>query len=270
MQYARLEPDLDLAYRISGPEHTGDPLMFLAPLARDHAALTPLVAALANKRRCIEMDYRGTGLSSEPLGSYTCALLARDAAALLTYLDIPAVHVVGVSMGAAVALELALQEPGSVASLVLVTPWATTDDALRRVFAGLRNEATGGSTRRLERRVADLVFSESFLRANAWLAPEIEEMLSSPSYPSRRAIVAHLDAAIAHDVGSRLGQIRCAALVIAGNDDTFFPPPHAHEVHDRIAGCRLSMLEGEGSSHGLTVERSSDVIRTMEDFLRTL
>ena len=270
MQHTRVEPDLDLAYRISGPERAGDPLMFLAPLARDHSALASLVAPFANERRCIEFDYRGTGFSSEPPGSYACDLLARDAEALLTHLDIPSVHVIGVSMGAAVGLELALHKPDVVTSLVLVTPWATTDDALRQVFSGLRNEAATGSIRRLERRVADLVFSDSFLRAKAGLAPEIDEMLSSPSYPSRRAIVAHFEAAIAHDVRNRLDEVRCASLVIAGEDDTFIPPSYAREIHGRIAGCRLSMLVGEGSSHGLTVERPTEVIRTTRDFLRSL
>jgi 3-oxoadipate enol-lactonase len=267
MRAARVRPDVELAYRVSGQERVGTPLMFLAPLARDHSVLDTFVAEFETSRRCLWFDYRGTGASSDPPGPYSVAVLAEDSARLLVHIESGGAHVIGISMGAAVALELALHAPRLVESLVLVTPWAATDDALRRVFIGLASESATGQLEQLERRIGDLVFSESSLQANQ---EDIARLVASCSYPSRQAMIAHFEAAIGHDVRHRLDAVNCPTLVIAGEKDTFIPSVYASEVRDGIAGCRYVLIAGAGSSHGLTVERTTDVVGHIEEFLSNL
>src|SRR5215204_6770096 len=80
---------------------------------------------LADGRRyVIRYDHRDTGRSVtyEPgHPGYTGADLIADAAGVLDAYGIPAAHVVGVSAGGAFAQLLALDDPGRVRSLVLIS-----------------------------------------------------------------------------------------------------------------------------------------------------
>ncbi len=73
--------------------------------------------SLSARHRAIRFDLRGYGETPMPDGAFSWTA---DAAALLTELGVERAHVVGVSIGAAVALDLALAHPDLVDRLVLV------------------------------------------------------------------------------------------------------------------------------------------------------
>jgi pimeloyl-ACP methyl ester carboxylesterase len=101
----------------------GEPvLMIHGALVAD--ALAPLLRepALAGRYRLIRYRRRGHG-GSEPLaGAFSLAQQAQDAAALLDALGVRSAHVVGHSAGGAIALQLALDHPRRVHSLVGLEP----------------------------------------------------------------------------------------------------------------------------------------------------
>jgi len=69
--------------------------------------------------RLIVLEHRGTGLSGRGGGPYTITRLAEDAACVLDAEGLLAAHVLGVSMGGMVAMELAATHPARVHGLVL-------------------------------------------------------------------------------------------------------------------------------------------------------
>ncbi len=76
----------------------------------------------------IAPDLRGRGATQGPSANWTVEMLARDVYGLLARLDIEAAHVVGHSLGADVALQLALDHPAQVRSLLLLNPgWVAGD-----------------------------------------------------------------------------------------------------------------------------------------------
>src|SRR5262245_32652967 len=81
-------------------------------------ALLPLTreAALADAYRPIRYRRRGHG-GSHPAGAFSMQQQARDAQALLKHLGVARAHVVGHSLGGAIALQLALEAPSLVHSL---------------------------------------------------------------------------------------------------------------------------------------------------------
>jgi pimeloyl-ACP methyl ester carboxylesterase len=84
------------------------------PLARE-----PM---LAERYRPIRLHRRGHAGSDGFSGLFSIEDQARDVIALLQYLGIRGAHVVGHSYGGALAVQLALDAPAAVHSLVLIEP----------------------------------------------------------------------------------------------------------------------------------------------------
>jgi pimeloyl-ACP methyl ester carboxylesterase len=112
---------VELAYEVVG---SGAPMLLIHG-AHIADALRPLVAEPPLERfRRIRYHRRGLGGSTRPVqtGPTSVAVQAEDAVGLLDHLGVDRVHVVGHSLGGAIALELAAQHPTRVASLVLLEP----------------------------------------------------------------------------------------------------------------------------------------------------
>ena len=111
---------VDLEYEVRG---TGEPVLLIStgPIAD---SFRPLVAegALAESYCLITYHQRGQAGSAPIQGVVTFEQHAADAAALLRRLGISRAHVVGHSTGGVVALQLALDSPELVQSLVLLEP----------------------------------------------------------------------------------------------------------------------------------------------------
>ena len=84
----------------------------------------PIVPDLARSHRVIAADHRGHGASDKPRGSYAISLFCLDWLALMDALKVDRAHLVGLSMGGAIAMRLAVEHPERVSSLVLVDTWA--------------------------------------------------------------------------------------------------------------------------------------------------
>ena len=103
----------------------GEPLLLIQDMSATHLAWgRPFLAELEKSFDCIVFDNRGMGLSGEAELPFTIADLAADAHGLLDALEIESAHVLGISMGGAIAQELALAHPDRVRTLTLGPPSA--------------------------------------------------------------------------------------------------------------------------------------------------
>lgn len=108
-----------------GPGDASSRLLFIHGWQADHRVWDGVIAELSPKYRCVAVDLPGSGASRDAGGPYT---LERFAAALLEVIEehgLAPVVVVGHSMGAKIALQLAADAPDAVTSLVLIAPVPT-------------------------------------------------------------------------------------------------------------------------------------------------
>jgi pimeloyl-ACP methyl ester carboxylesterase len=107
-----------LCYEETG---SGFPVLFVHEFAGDHRSWAPQVAHFGKSHRCITYAARGYPPSDVPanLSAYSQALAVEDAVAVLDAADIPAAHVVGLSMGGFATLHLVLSHPDRVRSAVI-------------------------------------------------------------------------------------------------------------------------------------------------------
>jgi pimeloyl-ACP methyl ester carboxylesterase len=258
-----------LAYELLGPEDA-PPLLLIAPLARDRSAWAAVSEAFAESFRCILFDARGTGASPEaPPGALSMRRFAEDAASVLAATGYQSAHVAGWSMGAAVAMTLAATWPERARSLSLYTPWARTDPDVRMALTALRDLAEHAPDLvPVEAATTWLLLSPKAVATIPGLQQAIVDLVRSDAYPSRDAVIGHIDASLAHDALDLLHTITCPSLVVGGAEDRLIHADMARETSKAIRGCRLVMMEGEGASHGLLLERTSEFLDAAIGFLR--
>jgi pimeloyl-ACP methyl ester carboxylesterase len=116
-----------LEYEVRG---AGEPVLLIHGSHVAHAFLPLMVEpALADRFRLIRYHRRGFAGSARHSGPFSIEQQARDALLPLQQLGVDRCHVVGHSYGAITALQLALDAPHAVQSLVLMEPplWTAAD-----------------------------------------------------------------------------------------------------------------------------------------------
>ncbi len=225
-------------------------------------------------RRCIAPDLLGHAGSDAPPdpGSYALPRQADDLAELLHLLDAVPVSVVGYSMGARLALVLALEHRDLVSSLVLESPSAGIADAASRVER----------TRADERLAADLEREGLEAFAQRWEAQPLfasHAALSSEQRDRLRTerlghdpvgLAASLRGAgqgVMMPLHERLGEITAPTLVIAGALDPA-GLARAGVVAEGIPGARLEIIGRAG--HTPHIETPEVFLRLADGHLRQL
>jgi pimeloyl-ACP methyl ester carboxylesterase len=224
----------------------GDDVLFIAGLADEGACWVDQVAGLSDRYRITTFDNRGVGRSATPDGPFRIADFSADTIALMDALGLERAHVVGSSMGGAIAQELALAEPGRVRSLVLNGTWCRGDRFLHEIFRSWMWAAQKADSIR-----------DFLLAVNLWcFAPRIwnegimDEWLaaaeSSPYAQSVDAFCRSAEALLHHDTADRIATIRAPVLVTVGELDLVLPARFSQEIAERIPGARLLVLPGAG------------------------
>lgn len=245
----------------------GEPLLVVNGTSQSLGFWTDLALAWAGRYRVITYDLRGMGGTERGTGEITVASLAQDARGLLDALEVDRAHVLGYSLGSAVAQELALAVPDRVLSLVLYCTWARTDGFQRAMITGLAHPwRTGDLPAALG--ALGVAFSPQLLDSPDF-GPLLEQLL--PLFPSTeqqiRTCAEQWDADLAHDTLDRLGAVTAPTLVVAGEQDLLTPPWHGKQVAETIPGARHHLFTGPGSSHALGVERAQEFVPLVLAFL---
>lgn len=228
--------DLRVHYHERG---SGEPIVFVHGNWASASWWEPALARLPAGYRGLAYDMRGRGLTAGPDSDYSIGALAGDLAAFLDALAIESAHLVGHSLGSAVVLQLALEQPARARSLLVVAPpWA---DGMPDLPGALERQ------RALK---ADPALFAQALKAIAPSAPDdaFWRQLVAEGHQQRLAAVeANLPALCGWQPGDRLRQIVAPTLVLAGEHDILI----TEAVSARVAqarGCRRVVLPGVGHS----------------------
>ena len=259
MPIVELSTGVSLNYELHG---TGEPVLLIMGTGADNTLWAPTIGAFTDAFQVITYDNRGTGQSSCPPEpeSYSMAILAADAVALLDVLEIERAHISGLSLGSAVAQEIALNAPSRVASMQLHCTWGRTDAWLARLFEGMAYPVRHDDMEAFIRQAFMWVLSPAYLaeRPDEVAAIERGYLLENPHPPTKEGLLGHLHADLTHDTLDRLAQIDTPMLISSGEMDIQVPARYGRAVSEKIAGSTMHVFEGPYSSHMAFTEMAEE------------
>ncbi len=164
--------------------------------------------------------------------------------------------IAGHSLGGAIALMWGLTVPEEVGALILIGTGARFRVA-PEVLAMVRADYKRG--------LAELI--------GWWFAAGTSARLKEKSHVLLRAVapevlVAELEAAQVFDVTRDVGRIAVPVLVICGAEDRVTPPSSSRELHERIPGSELVIVERAG--HMVMLEQPMATNAAIRAFLQRL
>lgn len=242
---------IELYYEVHGQ---GAPVLLIAGFSADHHMYIPQLPSLAERFQCILFDNRGVGQSSQPEGPYTTRQLADDAAGLLSHLGIDRAHIVGHSMGGAIAQEFAINHPDKTASVAILGSFAKLDERGLRGLAVWKECFQRLSPEDYLEYVYQNCFTHRFYAVPGALDMLKMQTLANPFPQSLTGFLSQAAACESHDTLDRLGQIKAPALVWAAAEDGLVPPRFSRAIHERIP--RADYYEQPACSHLFNFEQT--------------
>ncbi len=257
--------EIDLYYNTVG---SGEPVLWLQGLGADHTAWTVQQIYFSRSFRCILIDNRDSGRSGRSPGPYNSATLASDALAVLDAESVDTAHVVGLSLGAAIAQELSLQAPGRIRSLTLLSGFAREDARMRAITSHWTELYERIGRVAFHRHTEPWLFSPTYFENPANLRPLRRYVESMPHPQEADAFARQVEATHAHDTLDHLHEIQEPTLVVHGEQDLLVPPAHGRQLADLIPNARFELRPGV--AHSVNLEQQNTFNKLLQGFLESM
>jgi pyruvate dehydrogenase E2 component (dihydrolipoamide acetyltransferase) len=217
--------------------------------------------ALADELAVYALDLRGHGGSSKQVGKGTLDEFVDDVRGFLDSLGLQKVHLVGHSMGGAIAIQFALAHPGRVSSLVLIASAGLGSEINAEYIEGF---ISAGRRKDLLPQIEKL-FADRKLVTRQLIEDVLKFKRLDGVESSLRAIASQFcpegrQALILRDQMSALAM---PVYVIWGAEDRILPASHARGLPENLAVEVFS-----GSGHMVQMEAATKVNRLIAGFWR--
>lgn len=239
----------------------GDPLLLLHGLGSKGSDWKPQVDYFSQKYTVILPDMRGHGQSAIMKGKYSIPIFAEDVASLLQFLGIASTHIAGISMGGAIAQQLAVSHPERVKTLMVINAqpdfrmytlknkWKLMQRFLIIRIMGMRKMGEFLGERLLPKQEHALLRKRF---ADDW------ELNNKSAYLKAMKAVTHWD------ILDNYESIDCPVLFLASDQD-YTSVSKKKAFSDRMKHAKLEVIHN--AHHAVTIEHPERVNAVMDLFM---
>lgn len=230
----------------------------------DHREWSPQLDGLSDEFTVVAWDAPGCGASSDPPETFRMADFADCLAGLIEGARLERPHVLGLSWGSTLALELYRRRPDLPRSLVLTGAYAGWAGSLPPEEVAERLDAFLVQIERPAREwVGDYIPTLLTDRAPTEMADELVALMAESRKAGLRPMLVAMAEADLRDV---LPTISVPTLLLYGEEDVRSPREVAEAMHATIPGSTLVVLQQVGHQSNVEApDRFNEAVRT---FLR--
>jgi pimeloyl-ACP methyl ester carboxylesterase len=193
-------------------------------------------------------------------------LLADDVINVLDHIRVERAHFFGVSMGGAVAQEVAISYPERVGKMALLASWPRPDRYLTSLFELFRDVKRSVDPLTFEREVALWSFTRDYFEEHYDDLEKRQRASLDVPYPTPSTTFARqAEACISHDALDRLPQVTAPTLALVGDRDIFTPPKFSAQISEAVPESKLEIISD--AAHAAHWEKSDEVNEHVIAFL---
>lgn len=251
----------------------GTPLILLHGLASSTYTWRNLFEPLSKNYRVIAVDLKGFGFSEKPDGDYSRPEQARLVIDLMNSLQIEKAIICGNSMGGEVALNVAIQEPNKVKSLILLdnggmkvsgggslVPFYLQVPYINRLLTALAM-----TSNKLVRQGLEKSYYDDSKISDETVA---KYYLPVTGRDGQRGVLLARQQASNGEIESQLSQINIPTLIVWGADDEVIPLEAGKKTNSLIKDSKLVIYEKCG--HLPQEEMPDKLLLEILEFLKRL
>jgi len=250
--------DLKIGYREKG---TGKAIVFLHGVGSDISVWDRQLNHFSKKWRAVSIEYPGYAESDLPGKGLNREEIAHFLFGAMDGLSIKTAHIVGLSMGGVIALEMARHQPARLRSLTLVDTFARHPNG-ETILEGLHKDIEAMTMLAFARARVNLILSHN---ASEALKQEVIETMANID---KRTYRWSTKAVWTSDYRSDLPHITIPTLVAIGEHDQFTPLALSEELHRCIPGSKLVIIPNAG--HLSNLDNPVFFNRIVEEFITSV
>jgi pimeloyl-ACP methyl ester carboxylesterase len=223
-----------------------------------------LIDDLAEYYMVFAIDLRGHGKSDKPKSGYQFEEFVEDIKEFIEVLKIDECSIIGHSLGASIAIQLALADGGSkIKNLVLMGTSAKFVPFFRIDMIKKENiKNTDLSSENIQNIIKNALRPYFILERYKNIEPIVFSNWSNMLPVIHQALVMQLKHP---DLTGVLKGIKQRTLVIAGSEDKVTPVDSCRKVYNLIPNAEIKIIEGCG--HFMYLEEEKVVFKVIKDFL---
>ena len=250
----------NLVYNIVG-KRNAETIFFCHSLGANQSLWDRQIKQLSDAYRIVSCDLRGHGKSDIFSTPYSIEIMARDILALLSHLEIPSCHFVGLSLGSMIGLWLGANAPNRMRRMVLAGASAKVHNSAafgKRInhikMHGLKSILTELDTR---------WYADGFASKQPSVVNKVRAMVA------KTPIEGYIAATIAvrdFDIIEQLPDIKAPMLLITGAEDKATPLSEAKFISEQCPNADLTIIDN--SSHLAMVEKPKIFDHALVNFIK--
>lgn len=247
-------------------EGSGESLVFIHGLSDSLLYWEFLASNLRSEYQVIRLDLPGHGESELGTDEISIELFSDDLKKLLSKLNIEKVHLVGFSLGGAVALDFAIRYSENVSSIVLMSSFSKSDEYLDDVFTQFKDALEAGFEEFYDL-ILPMVLCPDVIENNRKELKFIKDFASKTA--NTTAYIKAVDACRNFNVEKHLSKVNVPTLILAGEYDEISHLSSQRELHENINNSELKIFQN--TKHNLLVgDNNTKILNILNDFYKSI
>jgi pimeloyl-ACP methyl ester carboxylesterase len=264
MAYLDLKDGAKIYYEVHGE---GEPVIFLHGIMMNSMSWLVFIPELSKRFKLILLDFRDQGQSSKMQEQYGQDIHVGDVLSLLDELNIPQVHMMGLSYGGQVALRFALQHQRRIKSFCLFNTPNRVTNHLRQIGIAWETAAELNDGEKFFQLAVPFIYSEPFYETHLDFLMERQKIFKSLLTKEWFEGFVRLSRSVKDYSLSpeELKTIKVPTLLVGADLDIVVSNRSMKDIHENIPKCEWLMIPNAG--HGAFLEKMNEFLTILIGFV---